>query len=61
MQELSDNEIMEQIHEARKWIDKYQELINENKSEVDVKDIRKEMSKLNHLKMEARKRGLQAE
>ncbi|MDX9752485.1 MAG: hypothetical protein RBU29_00895 [bacterium] len=57
-EKISDQEIMEQIHMTRKWIEKFQELIEEHRGAVKIDELRKEMSRLNHLKLEARKRGL---
>lgn len=61
MKQLTDEELMQQIHEVRKWIDKYQEMIDKHKGEVDIKDVRKEMGQLQDLKVEAQRRGLSVE
>lgn len=58
MKHFTDDELMQQIHEVRKWIHKYQEMIEKHKGEVDIKDLRKEMAQLQELKSEAEHRGL---
>ena len=55
---LTDEELLEHLHRIRKQMDKYQKLIERGENPVDVKQMREEMSRLNHFKLEARRRGL---
>jgi len=54
----TDDELLEHMRRLRKQLDKYQLLIERGENPVDVKQMREEMSRLNHYKLEARRRGL---
>lgn len=55
---LTDEALLEQIHRIRTQLDRYQKLIERGENPVDTKEMREEMSRLNHFKLEAQKRGL---
>ncbi len=54
----NDEDLLEQIHKLRHLLDTYQKQLEKGNVTVDRKDMREEMSRLNQLKLEARKRGL---
>lgn len=58
LQSLSDEELIRQAKESRKNLEAYESALDENDNSVDRAAMRNEMSRLNLLKIEAKRRGL---
>ncbi len=60
-EKMTDEELLEHIHKIRHLLDTYQKQLESGNQSIEVDNMREEMSRLNHLKLEARKRGLSTE
>ena len=58
LESLTDDELVEEIHRNRKQLEHLRVQLETGQGTVDPGDLRRRMSNLNHLKMEARRRGL---
>lgn len=56
-QALSDEDLKNQLDETRRRLQEYEAALSHQDNSVDVKTMRAEMTLLNHLKMEAHRRG----
>ena len=55
---MTDKELLEHIHKIRHLLETCQKQLEKGNQSIEIKDMKEEMSRLNHLKLEARKRGL---
>ncbi len=57
-QNLTDDELQTQIYATRVKLDQYEDQLSQTDNSVDKAKMRSEMTHLNHLKVEANRRGL---
>lgn len=56
--DLNDTELLQLITDTRKKLDSFEVELNQADNSVDKAAMRAEMTRLNHLKLEANKRSL---
>ena len=57
-QNMSDEELIQLIKETRSTLEDYEKQLNESDNSVNKAGMRSEMTRLNHLKLEANRRSL---
>jgi len=58
LESLTDDALLEEIHRHRRQLDHLRQQLETGQGTVEAEDLRRRMSNLNHLKLEARRRGL---
>lgn len=59
--QIPDEELIQSIAETRRNLDEFEAKLNQSDNSVDKVAMRAQMTRLNHLKLEANKRGLDSQ